>query len=238
MRQNARILAQPARPVPSTPNDSSGFRSVCFALSAAEPGQLPPERGAEVAFAGRSNAGKSSAINAICARRKLAFISRTPGRTQVINFYRAGDTAYLVDLPGYGYARVPAAVRARWERLLNAYLRTRHALRGVFVVMDARHPLTVLDQSLLEWLAPTRRPVVVLLAKADKLTRSAAERQLRETAKALARLYPGATARLFSSIDGTGVAEARQVLLQWLGLSQHQRGERPSSGRRSKPKPA
>jgi GTP-binding protein len=219
--------------MPFTPCNPGMLRTVSFTLSVAEPSQLPPEGGPEVAFSGRSNAGKSSAINAICGRHKLAFVSRTPGRTQVINFYRVGGDAYLVDLPGYGYARVPFAVRARWERLLGAYLRTRHCLRGVFVVMDARHPLTELDRTLLEWLAPTHRPVEVLLAKADKLTRPVAERQLGETVQALARLYPGAGARLFSSVDGTGVEEARDRLARWLGLEEDQRGGTPFGGRRS-----
>jgi len=214
------------------------FQTASFALSAAEPAQFPPEGGPEVAFSGRSNAGKSSAINAVCARHKLAFVSRTPGRTQVINFYRIGTDAYLVDLPGYGYARVPFAVRAKWEHLLSTYLRTRRSLRGVFLVMDARHPLMALDRSLLHWLTPTRRPVEVLLAKADKLTRSAAERQLGETREALARLYPTAGARLFSSVDGTGVEEARAILMRWLQLEDDRRDDTPVGGSRAASKRA
>ena len=214
------------------------FQTVSFAVSAAEAGQFPPEGSAEVAFSGRSNAGKSSAINAVCGRHKLAFVSRTPGRTQVINFYRIAGDAYLVDLPGYGYARVPFAVRAKWEQLLSAYLCTRRSLRGVFLVMDARHPLTALDRSLLHWLAPTRRPVEVLLAKADKLTRSAAERQLGETLEALGRLYPTAGARLFSSVDGTGVEEARAILTRWLRLEDDRRDDTPVGGSRAASKRA
>jgi GTP-binding protein len=192
------------------------LQTVSFVLSVGELRQLPPDSGAEVAFAGRSNAGKSSAINAICGRHKLAFVSRTPGRTQLINYFRLGESAHLVDLPGYGYARVPAAVRAGWEQLLGGYLQTRRALRGLFLVMDIRHPLTPLDRQMLDWLAPTGAPVQVLLTKADKLTRQAARRQLADTVAALARLYPGVEACLFSSVDRTGVEEARAVLARWL----------------------
>ena len=141
--------------------------------------QLPPDRGREVAVAGRSNAGKSSAINALCGRRKLAFVSRTPGRTQLINFFQLGDGAYLVDLPGYGYAKVPAACR-RAGSIAEPTCKPR-ALRGLILVMDARHPLTPLDRQMLDWFAPTR-PVHILLTKADKLSRQAAQRSSRATA--------------------------------------------------------
>lgn len=192
------------------------FQSPSFLVSVGEPHQLPPDRGAEVAFAGRSNAGKSSAINAICGRRKLAFVSRTPGRTQLINFFQLSDGRYLVDLPGYGYAKVPDEVQARWEALLGTYLRKRRALSGLILVMDARHPLTPLDRRMLEWFAVTLRPVHVLLTKADKLSRQAALKQLTETRDALSRLYPSATVQLFSSASLLGLDEARQALLRLL----------------------
>ena len=192
------------------------FQSASFLLSVGEPHQLPPDRGAEVAFAGRSNAGKSSAINAICGRRKLAFVSRTPGRTQLINFFQLSDDRYLVDLPGYGYAKVPDEVQARWEALLGTYLRKRRALSGLFLVMDARHPLTPLDRTMLDWFAVTLRPVHVLLTKADKLSRQAAQRQLTETRNALSRLYPSASVQLFSSASLQGLNEARQALARLL----------------------
>ncbi|HTS55760.1 MAG TPA: ribosome biogenesis GTP-binding protein YihA/YsxC [Burkholderiales bacterium] len=195
------------------------FDSVSFLLSAGELHQLPPDRGAEVAFAGRSNAGKSSAINAICGRRKLAFVSRTPGRTQVINFFQLGSERRLVDLPGYGYANVPAALRARWEALLGAYLRTRHALCGLILVMDARHPLTPLDRRMLHAFAVTGRPVHVLMSKADKLSRSAAQRQQVETEQALIRLYPCASVQLFSSATSLGLDRAREALAGMLGVA-------------------
>jgi len=197
-----------------------GFQSAAFVLSVAELSQLPPDRGFEVAVAGRSNAGKSSAINAICARRKLAFVSRIPGRTQVMNFFDLGHMRHLVDLPGYGYAKVPAAVKAHWEGLLKVYLRTRHALRALLLVMDARHPLTALDRRMLDWFAVTGRPVHVLLTKADKLSRQGARRQLIETEVALAQLYPASSVQLFSSATSIGVAQAREVLSRLLEISE------------------
>ena len=185
-------------------------------LSVGEFDQLPPDRGVEVAVAGRSNAGKSSAINAICNRRKLAFVSRTPGRTQLINFFDIGGDRRLVDLPGYGYAKVPTAIQARWEALLGTYLRTRRALRGLVLVMDARHPLTELDRRMLDWFAVTGRPVHVLMTKADKLSRQAAQRQLIQTGEALALLYPEVSVQLFSSATSAGLDEARQALARLL----------------------
>jgi len=200
----------------STPVDTPNLQTASFMLSVGELNQLPPDRGVEVAVAGRSNAGKSSAINAICNRRKLAFVSRTPGRTQLINFFDLGGGRHLVDLPGYGYARVPAAVQARWETLLGTYLQTRRALRGLVLVMDARHPLTELDRRMLDWFAVTGRPVHVLMTKADKLSRQAAQRQRIQTGEALARLYPGVSVQLFSSATSAGLDEARQALARLL----------------------
>jgi GTP-binding protein len=193
------------------------LQSPRFLLSVGELHQLPPDRGAEVAVAGRSNAGKSSAINALCGRRKLAFISRTPGRTQLINFFQLGDGYHLVDLPGYGYAKVPADVQARWEALLGTYLRQRRALRGLILVMDARHPLTPLDRRMLDWYGVTLRPVHILLTKADKLSRQAAQRQLTQTRAVLSRLYPAASVQLFSSASLIGLDEARDALARLLG---------------------
>src|SRR5512145_2658585 len=130
-----------------------------FEIGAADLTQLPPDHGREVAFAGRSNAGKSSAINAMTNRRRLAFVSKTPGRTQQINFYALGGARYLVDLPGYGYARVPGEVQQRWGRVLSAYLQRRASLQGLVLIMDVRNPFTPLDRSLLAWFAPTGKPV-------------------------------------------------------------------------------
>jgi len=166
--------------------------------------ELPPPGPPEVAFAGRSNVGKSSAINALLGRKRLAFTSKTPGRTQTINFYDLGGSARLVDLPGYGFARVPQAVRAQWQALVGAYLDSRATLAGVVVVMDARHPFTPLDEQLLGYLGDVRR--LVLLSKADKLSRA---EQL-----ALAKKFGDAL--LFSSTSRQGVEEARGLLERWL----------------------
>jgi len=179
-----------------------------FVMGAAQLEQLPADQGCEVAFAGRSNAGKSSAINALTGRRRLAFVSKTPGRTQQINYFALDQDRYLVDLPGYGYAKVPAEVQRQWDQLLSTYLRSRSALRGLVVIMDIRHPLTPLDQQLLDWFAPTGKPVLVLLTKADKLTRQHAATQLRAMHKALNQCE----VILFSSVSGAGVEEARRFV--------------------------
>ncbi|TAN56644.1 MAG: YihA family ribosome biogenesis GTP-binding protein, partial [Betaproteobacteria bacterium] len=169
-----------------------------------------PEGPPEIAFLGRSNVGKSSAINRLAGRKRLAFASKTPGRTQTVNFYGLGEFGRLVDLPGYGYARVPHAERAKWERLVTGYLLERHTLAGVVIVMDARHPLTPQDHRLLEWLAPLAVRRLALLTKADKLSRTEGARLLSQTRRTVA------DALLFSSLDRQGVEQARDRLAQWL----------------------
>jgi GTP-binding protein len=188
------------------------FANIHFELGVASLSQLPPDRGREVAFAGRSNAGKSSAINALTNRRKLAFVSKTPGRTQQMNFFRLDSGAFLVDLPGYGYAEAPGAVKREWGRLIATYLQRRRSLRGLVIIMDVRHPLTPLDRGLLDWFAPTGKPVLVLLTKADKLSRAESARQLAQVRKALDQRYPNCMAQLFSSVSRLGVEEARNQL--------------------------
>lgn len=189
----------------------SRFEQARFLVSAADPGQFPPDAGAEVAFAGRSNAGKSSAINAIVRRRALARTSKTPGRTRLLNFFELAPMRRLVDLPGYGYASGPEKERRTWGPLVDA-LHQRACLRGLFVIVDARRGLTAGDERLLEWAAPEQR-VHVLLSKADKLGRSEAVRALREAGR---RLGPRASVQLFSALAGTGVAEAQETLAAWL----------------------
>ena len=157
-----------------------------------------------MAFAGRSNVGKSSAINALAGRKRLAFTSKTPGRTQTINFYELATGARLVDLPGYGFARAPRALRSQWKDLVDAYLRSRPTLAGMVVIMDARHPFTPLDRQLLEWLGDAR--TLVLLSKADKLSRA--------QQAALAKQHGDAL--LFSSVTRQGVEECRGLLESWL----------------------
>ena len=171
---------------------------------------------AEVAIAGRSNAGKSSALNALTGRRKLARVSKTPGRTRLINFFEIDRNTFLVDLPGYGYAQVPGEMKRQWAQLLTGYLNQRRQICGLMVVMDVRHPMTPLDQQLLSWFAATGKPVHVLLTKADKLSRSQAATQLRKVETTLRKDYPGCSAQLFSSSGKLGVLDAQAVIRGWL----------------------
>ena len=196
----------------------STLRNIEFVTTVADLRTLPPAHGAEVAFAGRSNAGKSSAINALAQRNRMAFVSKTPGRTQHINFFSVGPERYLVDLPGYGYAAVPAAARAHWHELVGGYLQTRACLRGVIVIMDVRRPLTELDQQLINWLRPTGVPVHILLSKSDKLGQQKASATLREVNAALARGYTNCTAQLFSSTRKVGIVEAAKKIQRWLSV--------------------
>ena len=189
----------------------SRFNQVQFVISAAAPAQFPADLGTEVAFVGRSNAGKSSAINAIVQRQGLARTSKTPGRTQLLNFFELGPQRRLVDLPGYGYANVPEKHRSTWPPLINA-LRERASLKGPFVIVDARRGVKDGDEGLLEWAQPTHR-VHVLLSKADKLTRNEAAAALRGACEALAGR---ASVQLFSALRGNGVEEAQDTLGAWL----------------------
>ena len=188
------------------------FAKAAYVLSVHDPRELPAPSTPEIAFVGRSNAGKSSAINTLAGRRRLAFVSKTPGRTQLINFFSLGDAGFLVDLPGYGYAGVPGAVRAHWDLLVGTYVRDRASLAGVIVVMDVRHPLTQLDLRLLDWLSEAGRPAHVILTKADKLSKQAAMRVLAQVTRDLARACPGATVQLFSSLKREGVGEAATAI--------------------------
>lgn len=190
------------------------FQQAEFAISASKLSQLPASQ-AEVAFAGRSNAGKSSAINTLARHNRLAFVSKTPGRTQLINYFSVGADQYIVDLPGYGYAKVPPELREHWEKVLSAYLQTRAALKGMVLIMDARHPLTPLDQQMLEWFLPRGLPVHILLTKADKLSRGVASKTLMETRKAL-KAHPQVSVQLFSSLAKQGIEEAETAIANWL----------------------
>lgn len=192
------------------------FRIAHYLLNAHRLDQLPPDDGAEIAFAGRSNAGKSSALNKICDQQGLARTSKTPGRTQQIVVFPLDDAHRLIDLPGYGYAKVPEKLRAHWHEVIDAYLRTREALRGIVLVMDARHPLREFDRTMLAFAHATGRNSLCLLTKSDKLSRGDAARLLLAVRKELEPLAPGALAQLFSSLNGTGVDEARGVLAGWL----------------------
>ncbi|MFC5431303.1 ribosome biogenesis GTP-binding protein YihA/YsxC [Paraburkholderia denitrificans] len=186
---------------------------------------LPATARPEIAFAGRSNAGKSTAINLLCNQKRLAFASKTPGRTQHINYFAVGPadapTGYVVDLPGYGYAEVPEASKAHWEALLSQYLQSRAQLRGLILMMDARRPLTDLDCRMIEWFAPTGRPIHALLTKCDKLTRQESVLALRATKKAFDEYrqqgFEGElSAQLFSALKRVGLEEANTQIENWL----------------------
>ncbi len=194
------------------------FTAARFLTSAARLGQAPADVGREAAFAGRSNAGKSSALNAIAGHKGLARTSKTPGRTQLINFFQVTDDTRLVDLPGYGYAKVPPEVKAQWERHLTAYLKQRGSLVGLVLLMDVRHPLTEFDRQMLAWCRDAALDVHVLLTKSDKLKRGAAQNTLLKVRRDLAGLHPQVSVQLFSALDGTGLEAARAQLAAWLEL--------------------
>lgn len=181
-------------------------------LSAAAASQFPADQGVEVAIAGRSNTGKSTAINTLTARKALARTSKQPGRTRLLNFFELSPGARLVDLPGYGYAQGAHAERELWIELIDA-LRPRHSLRGVLLLVDARRGLLPMDEQLLAWAQGGSRALHVLLSKADQLSRAAARECLHSTRQ---RLGAGASVQLFSAHAGTGVEEARALLQQWL----------------------
>jgi GTP-binding protein len=194
------------------------FANAVFAISAEKLSDLPAPSGAEIVFAGRSNAGKSSAINTLVGMTRLAFVSKTPGRTQLINFFRLRNGAFLVDLPGYGYADVPEKVRRHWQSVLAAYLAQRSIICGLVLIMDARRPLTELDRQMLEWFGPTGKPIHILLTKADKLTRTEAAKVLQTTRSELAPWADQISVQLFSSLKKTGADEAEKVIGSWLGV--------------------
>lgn len=197
------------------------FAEVRFIKSAHKPGDFPAEAGREVAFAGRSNAGKSSAINSITGRRGLARTSKTPGRTQLINFFGLDDHRRIVDLPGYGFARVPAEVRDHWRSLMQDYFRDRKSLAGVVLIVDIRRGLGEFDRQMLDWAMSSGCPVHILLTKSDKLKRGGVAKVVLETEQALAKDYAAnATASLslqaFSSLKHDGIEDARDILRDWL----------------------
>lgn len=191
------------------------FRHAEFYTTVNQLQDLPPATGIEVAFAGRSNAGKSSAINTLVGRGRFAFVSKMPGRTQHINFFKLAEGRFMVDLPGYGYAQVPQAIREHWVHLLSAYLKTRQSLYGMILIMDIRHPLTKLDLQMLDWFGQTGKPVHILLTKADKLSKTRVRETLNEVRLFLSVNYAHCTAQTFSSLKAEGVEEASQLLQGW-----------------------
>ena len=196
------------------------FQKAVFLTTVANLRDLPQDSLREIAFAGRSNAGKSSAINTLAGRVRLAFVSKTPGRTQHLNYFTLEEGKYFVDLPGYGFAKAPEAIRSQWEGLIGPYLSKREQLAGLVVIMDSRRPFTDLDIRLIDWFRPTGRPIHILLSKADKLSRQEQTKILRSVKAEVAtwgdaELY---SVQLFSSLKKTGVEEAEQVLAGWLDI--------------------
>lgn len=194
------------------------LQSATFLTSAAKVSQCPADSGFEVAFAGRSNAGKSSAINTLTNQRSLARTSKTPGRTQLLNFFELDAERRLVDLPGYGYAKVPEHMKDDWGRVIDDYLRQRDSLQGLVLMMDVRHPLTDFDKQMIDWCGHTGLPVHCLITKADKLKFGKAKSQLLGVQKYLKAFDGLATAQLFSSLKRSGLEEAYAQIGGWLQL--------------------
>jgi len=192
------------------------YTNTHFLQSAAKFTQCPRWDGIEIAFAGRSNAGKSSALNTLTDQKKLARTSKTPGRTQLINFFQVGDTPYrLVDLPGYGFAKVPKAIKMEWQKQLGAYLENRDCLRGLVLVMDIRHPLTEFDMMMVDWARDAEMPLHVLLTKADKLKRGPAKATMLKVKKELKDMGDLVSVQMYSSLKEDGVKELRKRLTTW-----------------------
>ena len=194
------------------------YNAASYLISANKFNQCPVDSGAEVAFAGRSNAGKSSAINTLTNNSKLARISKTPGRTQLINFFELNHPQYkLVDLPGYGYAKVPVAMKVHWQKHLDEYLQKRECLQGVVLVVDIRHPMKEFDQMMVQWCKESQMPLLVLLTKADKIKKGPAQSTMLQLRKKLTEeLGDLVGVQIFSSLKKTGVDQLQQQLDLWL----------------------
>jgi len=195
------------------------YQQTSFIMGTPDSRRVPPDEGIEVAFAGRSNAGKSSALNVLTEQKSLARISKAPGRTREINFFAVRDGIRLVDLPGYGYAKVSKSMKGQWQRNIARYLETRESLCGVVLLMDVRHPLKEFDQQVLSWCYSAELQTHVLLTKADKLKRGPAQAALLQTRKSLETLHPEASIQLFSAHTRAGNEALQQVLNHWLGLA-------------------
>lgn len=195
------------------------FKSVTFRMSAPDISFLPPDEGCEIAFVGRSNAGKSSALNALTEQKNLAKTSKTPGRTQMINLFEITPGKRIVDLPGYGYAKVPMELKKKWQRALNEYLESRKSLKGLVVVMDIRNPLTSLDRQIVDWAISCQLPTILLLTKSDKLNQSPRTKAVREVEFSLQEfqdheLYISVLP--FSAVNlSIGLKKFRELLSEW-----------------------
>ena len=196
------------------------YQTAKYLLGAAKLAQLPPDQGIEVAFAGRSNAGKSSALNTLTQQKSLARTSKTPGRTQLINVFTLDEERRLIDLPGYGYAKVPEAMKLQWQEELSRYLQQRQCLRGLVLLMDIRHYLKDTDKDMLSWAAEVGLPVHCLLSKADKLKQGAKSKAVLQCKKAVKELHPGASVQAFSSLKREGLDQLYTVLDQWYAQSE------------------
>jgi GTP-binding protein len=192
------------------------YNAIKFLKSVNHPSQLPTDNGSEVAFAGRSNAGKSSALNAIAGIKRLAHTSKTPGRTQLINFFQFDANHALVDLPGYGFAKVPTQLKAHWGELLSDYIAHRQSLKGIILLMDIRHPLTPIDWQMIEWSLSLQRPMHILLTKADKLNYGAAKNALLSVKSTLAPYEALISIQTFSALKKDGILQAQQKIKAWL----------------------
>lgn len=191
------------------------YQTAKYLLGAAKLAQLPPDEGIEVAFAGRSNAGKSSALNTLTQQKSLARTSKTPGRTQLINVFTLDEQRRLIDLPGYGYAKVPEAMKLQWQEELSRYLQQRQCLRGLVLLMDIRHFLKDSDQDMLLWAAEVGLPVHCLLSKADKLKQGAKSKAVLQCKQAIKQLHPDASVQAFSSLKRDGLDQLYKVLDKW-----------------------
>jgi len=194
------------------------YRQTRFLLGVTDPRKAPPDSGIEIALAGRSNAGKSSALNVITGQRALARISKAPGRTREINFFAIADDRRLIDLPGYGYAKVSQNIQRRWQQGLTRYLEQRRSLRGLVLLMDCRHPLRESDRQILRWAHAAQLPVHVVLTKSDKLARGPGRATLMQVDKQLTGLHPQASVQLFSALKRDGLDELHAVLDDWFGF--------------------
>lgn len=193
------------------------YQRATFLTSAPDIKALPTDEGIEVAFAGRSNAGKSSALNTLTRQNSLARTSKTPGRTQLINTFSLDAERRLIDLPGYGFAKVPLAVKEKWQKSLAEYLMKRNSLKGLVVLMDIRHPLKDLDQDLIHWAVQSELEVLILLTKSDKLAVGARKKVLSEVREAAMAFMGNVTVHTFSSLNKQGLEELEQVLDTWYG---------------------
>ena len=202
------------------------LQNAVFNISINHFDELPNDEGIEIAFAGRSNAGKSSAINSLSKQNRLAYVSKQPGRTQLINFFSIDDHISLVDLPGYGYAKVPETVKNHWIETLPRYLQERNSLAGLIIVMDIRRPLTKLDIQMLDWFTPRQKPIHILLTKSDKLSKDKSLRTLIKVKKIVQEKWVNLyqikfTVQLFSSLKKQGIEEANAIIQSWLNLNKN-----------------